>query len=166
VTRIAAAAGVSATALALVVPSAVAAQRDATPSFGTFSLTLPKSWQWRREPGIGDGPGGELSNWRLAGRHGFSPKASLPGGAFILRVDPLGFYGSASSPTIHQSEFMRLDDPARPRGQARATHGYCAASGRCFLITLSYGSNRMPSAVLAAVNKTLRSLRPTPAPRP
>jgi hypothetical protein len=128
-------------------------------------LTVPKGWQWRRTPGIGDGPGGEFSNWSLAGRHGFSPKASLPPGAFILRIDPLGFYGSASSSTIQRRDFMRLHDPARPRGQARATHGYCAASGRCFLITLQYGSNRIPTVTLAAVNEALRSLRPTPAPR-
>src|SRR5262249_44939617 len=123
--RIAPASGVTAVALALVIASGTAAHRVRTPSFGTFSLAVPQGWQWRREPGIGDGPGVEVSNWSLAGRHGFSPKASLPPGVFILRIDPLGFYGSASSPTIARSEFTRLDEPARPRGQARATHGYC-----------------------------------------
>jgi hypothetical protein len=165
VVRIRAATGVMAIVLAPIVPSAAVAHREEAPSFGTFSLTVPKGWQWRREPGIGDGPGGEISNWTLAGRYGFSPKASLPRGAFILRIDPLGFYGSTSSPTIQHRDFMRLRDPARPRGQVRATHGYCAAGGRCFMITLQYGGNRMPTATLAAVNGALRSLRSTPASR-
>jgi hypothetical protein len=137
------------------------APADAHVSFRTFGLNVPSGWYWRRFPRF-DGGGGEFSNWTLAGRQGFSPDASLPPGAFILWINPLGAYGSVTAPTIRRNDFLRLDDPARPRGQAKSDHSYCAPTGRCFSITFQYGSERVPDAVLAAVNHTLRSLRATP----
>jgi hypothetical protein len=134
-------------------------------SFGTFTIAVPHGWQWRAFGGL-DGAGGEFSNWTLAARHGFSPKASLPSHAFILWIDPLGAYGSVGSAAIRRGDFMSLADPARPKGQARADHSYCAPGGRCFSITFQYGSERVPAAVLVAVNDMLRSLRAAPAPRP
>jgi hypothetical protein len=137
---------------------------DPEVSFATFSLNVPNGWHWRRFPGF-DGGGGEFSNQTLAGLHGFSPDASPPQGAFILSINPLGAYGSVTAPTIRRSDFMPLSDPARPRGRASADHSYCAPTGRCFSISFRYGSERVPDAVLTAVNHALRSLHATRLPR-
>ncbi len=133
--------------------------------FRTFSINVPKGWVWRAFPGF-DGAGGEFSNWSLAGRHGFAPDAAMPPGKFILSVNPLGEYGSTTKPTIQHSDFMRLSDAARPRGQARADHSYCAHSGRCFIISFEYGGNLAPECVLRDVNRALATIRALPLPRP
>jgi hypothetical protein len=134
-------------------------------SFRTFSIVVPKGWMWRAFPGF-EGTGAEFLNWSLAGRHGFSPDAAMPPGAFILWVNPLGEYGSVTEPTIQRSDFMRVNDPARPRGHARADHTYCAHSGRCFDITLEYGGTHVPEHDLVAVNGALATIRAVPLPRP
>jgi hypothetical protein len=153
---------IAAVAVTLVIAASVGAARV---FFRTFSMDVPKQWVWRAFPGT-SGVGAEFSDWSLAGRHGFSPKADMPAGKFILWVSPLGEYGSVTKPTIRRSDFTRLNDPSRPRGQARADHSYCAHTGRCFEITLQYGGNIVPGSVLRQVNRALATVRAVPLPHP
>lgn len=140
-----------------------AARGDARVSFGVFSIVVPKGWHWRTLGG--PEPKSHIvgfSNASLRVRQGLDPIKQMGRGTFVLTIVPLGEYGSHTAPTIERADFLARTDPSRPRAHAVARHPYCSSGSRCFSIELEYGSEQVPDAVLASINRVLRSLRAVP----
>ncbi len=173
--RFAVAAGAAAVALAALGGSASAALSEnavfssstlrgrvahghASVPFGAFRIVVPDSWHWRSLPGL-TGKAIQVSNASFRVPIGTDPIKEMADGTFVLTLLPLGAHGSITNPVVKRHHFLARSDPVRPRGHALARHAYCSAAGPCLSISLLYGSNQMPDAVLASVNRVLRSLR-------
>jgi hypothetical protein len=139
-----------------------AAESAARHLYGTFSMDLPHGWSWRPFPKEPSGSGGWFSNSQLSP---LGPPERLGAKTSLIVILPEGQYGSVTKPTIQRKDFKATNDPSLPRGEAEADHFYCSRQGRCFAITLLYGSRYVPDKVLTSVNRALSTLRATPLPR-
>jgi hypothetical protein len=147
-------------------PSASGELRIRTPgrvSLGAISVVVPTGWHWRTLRGADPRtPTVQLSNASLRVRSGHDPIKNMGKRTFVLTLVPLGSFGSVSRPRIERGDFLSRTNPSRPRGHAVARSWFCSPGGRCFSILLEYGSERVPNARLATVNRVLGTVRASP----
>jgi hypothetical protein len=137
----------------------MAASADAARlSFDRFTIVVPDRWQSRPVPGM-QGKAISVSNASLRLTGGADPILNMAPTTFVLTLTPLGSYGSPHTARITRADFLARNDPARPRGRARARSWYCSPAGPCLSISLQYGKLQMPAGMLARINQALRTLR-------